>query len=238
MNVKIVENIFQYIEIELAPTEEFITECGAMSYYDYGLSRNVLVGGIFKRIITREEVTVIKYKNETSSNKKLLLSSNAFVVPIKIDAVQNEIICAKSAFFCSTKDIQMGMRIDNNVKTGLFGGMGFFRQKIIGQGTIFLKSLGPVKKIELTGNKIIVDSSAILAFSNTINYSNKMSNFFANVFSGEGGSQEELSGSGTVWLQCYNEPLKSSPTGCFRCLVCILVVLAYLFFLILSNIIK
>lgn len=30
---------------------------------------------------------------------------------------------------------------------------------------------------------------------------------------GEGGSKEEISGNGTLWIQCYNDPVKSSPTG-------------------------
>jgi uncharacterized protein (AIM24 family) len=89
--------------------------------------------------------------------------------------------------------------------------LGFPRQKITGTGTVFLKGYGEIQKIEMNGNKIILDSSAILAFTKNLTFNSNLSNPLKNVMAGEGGSKEEISGYGTSWIQCYNDPIKSSP---------------------------
>jgi uncharacterized protein (AIM24 family) len=216
MNVKIAGNFTQYLEAEMPPNEIFITEAGAMTYYQEGIKMELLLlnrglSGILKRMFSGEEITLVKFVNNDNTSRKLVLSSNAVIYPIKIDDFSNELICAKTSFFASTKDVSISVDIDKSFLTGLFGGLGFIRQKITGTGTVFLKGYGEVKKIELNGNKIILDSSAVLAFTKNLTFNSNLSNPIKNIMSGEGGSQEEISGFGTLWIQCYNDPVKSSP---------------------------
>jgi uncharacterized protein (AIM24 family) len=216
MNVKIAGNFTQYLEAEMPPNEIFISEAGAMTYYEEGISMEILILNngflsLFKRLFSGEGVSLVKYENKSILNRKIVLSSNAVIHPIKIDNYSNEIICAKSSFFASTKDVKISIDIDKSILTGLFGGLGILRQKIKGTGTVFLKGYGEIKKIELLGDKIMLDSSGILAFTNNLHFSSKLSNPVKNWMAGEGGSQEEVSGFGTLWIQCYNNPVKSSP---------------------------
>jgi uncharacterized protein (AIM24 family) len=216
MNVKIAGNFTQYLEAEMPPNEIFISEAGAMTYYEEGISMEVMVLnngiiGLVKRLFSGEGITLVKFINKTNATKKIVLSSNAVIHPIKIDDFSNELICAKTSFFSSTKDINISIDIDKSLSTGLFGGLGILRQKITGTGTVFLKGYGEVKKIELNGNKIILDSSSILAFTKNLIFNSNLSNPLKNVMAGEGGSKEEISGYGTLWIQCYNDPVKSSP---------------------------
>lgn len=216
MNVKIAGNFTQYLEAEMPPNEVFISEAGAMTYYEEGIDMEVIIlnngfKGLVKRLFTGEGISLVKYINKTSSTKKIVLSSNAVIYPIKIDDFSNELICAKTSFFSSTKDINISIDIDKSISNGLFSGLGLFRQKITGTGTVFLKGSGEVKKIFLNGNKIILDSSSILAFTKRLVVKSNLSNPIKNIMSGEGGSKEEISGYGTLWIQCYNDPVKSSP---------------------------
>jgi uncharacterized protein (AIM24 family) len=216
MNVKIAGNFTQYLEAEMPPNEIFITEAGAMTYYQDGIKMELLLLnkgllGLFKRLFSGEEITLVKFVNNSHTDKKLVLSSNAVICPIKIDDFSNELICAKTSFFASTKDVNISIDVDKSISRGLFGGLGILRQKITGTGTVFLKGYGEVKKLELNGNKIILDSSSILAFTKNISFNSNLSNPIKNFMSGEGGSQEEISGYGTLWIQCYNDPVKSRP---------------------------
>lgn len=216
MNVKIAGNFTQYLEAEMLPNEVFISEAGAMTYYEEGIDMEAMVLnngviGLIKRMFSGEGITLVKFINKTNTSKKIVLSSNAVIHPIKIDDFSNELICAKTSFFSCTKDINISIDMDKSITTGFFGGLGILRQKITGTGTVFLKGYGEVKKIELKGNKIILDSSSILAFTKNLIFYSNLSNPLKNVMAGEGGSKEEISGYGTVWIQCFNDPVKSSP---------------------------
>lgn len=216
MNVKISGHYAQYLEIDMPPNEIFISEAGAMTYHEDGIQMELLVlqngfSGLLKRLLTGEGVTLVKFINKSSTNKKLVLSSNAGVCPVKIDGYSNELICRKSSFFSCTKHIDITVDIDGSITSGIFGGLGFIRQRITGTGTAFLRAHGQIKKIELTGNKLILDSSAVLAFTNGLTFSSNILNPIKHWFAGEGGSQEQISGHGTIWIQCYNNPIKSSP---------------------------
>ncbi len=216
MNVKIAGNFTQYLEAEMPPNEIFITETGAMTYYQDGIKMELLflnngLLGMLKRMFSGEEITLVKFVNNSNTDKKLVLSSNAVICPIKIDDFSNELICAKTSFFASTKEINISIDVDKSISRGLFGGLGILRQKITGRGTVFLKGYGEVKKLELNGSKIILDSSSILAFTKNLNFNSNLSNPIKNFMSGEGGSQEEVSGYGTLWIQCYNDSVKASP---------------------------
>jgi uncharacterized protein (AIM24 family) len=216
MNVKIAGNFTKYLEAEMPPNEIIISEAGAMTYYDEGIEMEVMilnngVFGLVKRMFSGEGMTLVKFINKTNTTKKIVLSSNAVIYPIKIDDYNNELICAKISFFSSTKNINISIDVDKSILTGLFGGLGILRQKITGTGTVFLKGYGEIQKIEMNGNKIILDSSAILAFTKNLTFNSNLSNPLKNVMAGEGGSKEEISGYGTLWIQCYNDPIKSSP---------------------------
>lgn len=216
MNVKIAGNFTQYLEAEMPPNEVFISEAGALTYFEEGIKMEVMILnngaiGLIKRMSSGEGLSLVKYQNTSNSNKKILFSSNAVICPIKIDDYSNELICAKTSFFSCTKHINISIDIDKSIITGIFGGLGILRQKITGTGTVFLKGYGEIKKIDLNGNKIILDSSSILAFTKNLNFNSNLSNPFKNIMAGEGGSQEEISGFGTLWIQCYNDLVKSRP---------------------------
>ncbi len=216
MNIKISGYFTQYLEVDIPPDGSFISEVGAMTYFEESISTELLISnngimGFIKRVFSGENIALVKYINASNSNKKLVLSSNGVLHPIKIGEYSNELICAKTSFFASSKDIKISVNVSNSITTSLFGGLGIFRQKITGNGTVFLKANGEIKKIDLNGDKIIIDSSSILAFTKDLNFTSNLNNPIKNWMSGEGGSSEGISGFGTIWIQCYNDPVKSKP---------------------------
>jgi uncharacterized protein (AIM24 family) len=85
MNVKIAGNINQYLEAEMPPNEIIISEAGAMTYYEEGIDMEIFSLGKGVTELTGEGIALVKFTNKSNTTKKLVLSSNAVILPIKID---------------------------------------------------------------------------------------------------------------------------------------------------------
>jgi len=97
---------------------------------------------------------------------------------------------------------QIGMAFNKKLGAGFFGGEGFILQRLNGDGMAFIHAGGMVVRKELKGEKLLVDTGCLVAFTNQINYSiERAGNLKSMVFGGEGLFLATLQGHGTVWLQ-------------------------------------
>ena len=97
---------------------------------------------------------------------------------------------------------KIGIAFNKNIGAGLFGGEGFILQKLMGDGMAFIHAGGTIIKKELKGEKLLVDTGCLVAFTNGINYNiERAGNLKSMLFGGEGLFLATLEGTGTVWLQ-------------------------------------
>lgn len=209
MNCKIVGYEFKTLEVTLSPGETFYAERGSIVYVDAALNREVVfnggqakkglgsvLGGVLKSAISGESVLIIRFVNQTSADKKLVLSGSCCsLVPIKLQG--EHLICRRGGYVCSTNKVNLNLNLNLQ---GLFGGIGLF-QKIDGDATVFLDSLGsPIEKILSKGEMIEIDEKHIIALQGFSTSQIQAGWSAGNVLRGEGVSMMKVFGPGKVYL--------------------------------------
>ena len=198
MNCKIVGYEFKTLEVTLSPNETFYAERGSIVYVDQQLQRNVefngkgnggglgnILGGVIRSAVSGESVLILRFYNNTNAERKLVLSgSQCSLVPIKLQG--ESLICRRGCYVASTDKVSLNLNINLQ---GLLGGVGFF-QKVQGNATIFLDSLGaPLEKVLNSGECIEVDENQMQAGWSV-----------GNILRGEGVSLMRINGPGKVYL--------------------------------------
>lgn len=208
----------QMVEIKLAPGQELVGEAGAMMYLDEGVDFEVKVGktastrGGFlgtivqgaTRMIAGESIFVTHYYNRTNTDQVVAFSSElpGKIITLELGDYGGSIIAQKDAFLCGAHDTAISIQSRHSIGTGFFGGEGFFLQRIHGAGQIFLSAGGMIIERELRGDKLRVDTGAVVAFESQIKYDiERAGSLKSMMFGGEGLFLATLEGNGKVWLQ-------------------------------------
>lgn len=209
MNCKLVGYEYKNLEVTLAPGESFYAERGSIVCVDEALQRDVewnggaqrgglggLLGGVLRSAISGESVLIIHFFNPTRDERKLLLSgSQCALLPVRLPA--GGLICRRGHYVASTERVSLNLNL--NLQT-LFGGAGFF-QRVEGQGTVFLDSLGsPVEKVLQVGETVEADENHIVALVGFHSSQIQAGWSFGNVLRGEGLSLMRITGPGTLYL--------------------------------------
>ena len=76
MDCKLIGNVFQALEVTLAPREVFYAERGAMIYMDSGIEQDVQMNGsglmgVLSTKLSGESLFLVKYTNMSNSAQKL-----------------------------------------------------------------------------------------------------------------------------------------------------------------------
>lgn len=218
IDYEIIGNEMQIVEIELDPGETVVAEAGAMNYMDADISFEARMGdgsstgggffdklaGAGKRIFTGESLFMTHFTNQGGGKKRVAFSAPYPGKILAIDLAQmgGELICQKDAFLCAAKGTQVDIAFNKRLGAGFFGGEGFILQRLIGDGLAFIHVGGTVVKREMTGNRILVDTGCIAAFTPGISYDiTRSGDLKSMVFGGEGLFLADMSGSGTLYLQ-------------------------------------
>lgn len=208
----------QMVEIELDPGETVIAEAGAMNYMEDGIQFETKMGdgstpdtgfmgklmAVGKRALTGESIFMTHFTNRGSGKKHVTFAAPypGTVVPIDLSSLGGELLCEKDAFLCAALGTQVGIAFNRKLGAGLFGGEGFILQRLQGDGMAFVHAGGTVIRKELKGERLMVDTGCLVAFTKGIDYDIQRSgNLKSMVFGGEGLFLTTLQGHGTVWLQ-------------------------------------
>lgn len=209
MNCKIIGYEFKTLEVQLSPGETFYAERGSIVYMEDGLQRDVefngknsngglgsIIGGVLKSALSGESILIIRFANPTNRVKKLVLSgSSCALLPIKLEG--ENLICRRGHYVASTNKVNLNLNINLQ---GILGGVGFF-QKIDGNATVFLDSLGsPLEKVLNTGETIEVDENHIIALQGFNTSQIQAGWSVGNVLRGEGLSLMKITGPGKVYV--------------------------------------
>jgi len=207
LDYKIEGDDFQFLNIRLAPGGTVRAEPGAFMWMERGIEMETSTGGGLlaglKRAIGGESFFVTTFSNDGRD-----AATVGFAAPypgkiLPVDLSRGPITCQRDAFLCSTTDAQISLAFSKRFGAGLFGGEGFFLQRITGQGTAFLHASGGIIHRELErGEELRVDTGCIVAFEETVDYDIQMVRGVKSwLFGGEGLFYAMLRGPGRIWLQ-------------------------------------
>jgi len=214
----IIGDDYQILEITLPYESSIFAEAGAFLYMNDGIHFETRLStrndGILKKItkmfvrkFTGESLFLTFFKNYSNNNKTVGFT-NPFpgkIFPVELMSDTPNLICQKGAFLAASNDINLTFSFTKKVSAGFFGGEGFVFQKISGEGIVFLQAAGTIVKKYVDNETLIVDTSSIVAFEETLNYSIKPAgNIKTMFFGGEGAFLTKLSGTGYVYLQSHS----------------------------------
>jgi uncharacterized protein (TIGR00266 family) len=210
--------IHQVAEVHLAAGQRMYSETGAMIWMDPSIELETtapdqgkgLLGaltGAVTRAIAGESLFLNFFTAKGGPGRVSFAASfPGKIIDLRLEPGQS-LIGQRGAFLAAQDTCQLKMEVNRNVGSGLFGGEGFFLQRITGPGTCFLEIDGELTILDLEpGQMVRVDSGHIAAFQETVVYDIQFQSL-KNVFiSGEGLALATLTGPGRVWLQHQTIP--------------------------------
>ena len=208
----------QAVEVELDPGETVIAEAGAMNWMEQGISFEAkmgdgsegnqgLMGKLFsagKRALTGESLFITHFTNQAPDKRRVAFSAPypGKIIPVDMAAIGGQLICQKDAFLCAALGTKISITFNQKLGAGFFGGEGFILQRLEGDGMAFVHAGGTIVKKELKGEKLMVDTGCIVAFSQGIQYDIQRAGGLKSMFfGGEGLFLATLEGHGSVYLQ-------------------------------------
>ncbi len=218
MDYEIFGDDMQTVEVELDPGETVIAEAGAMNWMEEGISFEAkmgdgsapdkgFMGKLFdagKRAITGESLFITHFTNQGGGKKRVAFSAPypGKIIPVNMATVGGQLICQKDAFLCAALGTKVTIAFNRKLGAGFFGGEGFILQRLEGDGMAFVHAGGTIVKKELNGERLMVDTGCIVAFSEGIDYDIQRAGGLKSMFfGGEGLFLATLAGHGTVYLQ-------------------------------------
>jgi len=211
----------QFVEIFLDPDETIVAEAGAMMYMDSSIEYDVVFGdgsgrdegkslmdklmGAGKRALTGESIFMTTFTNRGFGKKAVAFGAPypGKIIPLDLSDFNGQIICQRDAFLCAAKGIAIEIAFQKKIGAGLFGGEGFIRQRLVGDGLAFLHAGGTIIQKELQAGEIIkLDTGCLVAMTERVDYDVEfVGNLRSAIFGGEGLFLATLKGPGHVWLQ-------------------------------------
>lgn len=167
-------------------------------------------GGIMKslgRMFTGESIFMANYTAQKDGAMVAFASTvPGNVMPVDLSQMPEGLIIQKGSFLCAEDSVDIKVKFNKKLSTGLFGGEGFILQQAQGNGKIFLEVDGdPIQKDLAPGEVLKVDTGNIVAFQPTVSYELETVKGLGNIFlGGEGLFLTRLVGPGRVILQSQN----------------------------------
>jgi len=176
----------------------FRYEAGALHYMQGNLkldSKAPRVGKMMKSIITQERLV----RPVISGTGEVFLQPSYGEYHM-LELNNEEWILDRGAYFAS----EMGVEIDsftNSAISAMFSGEKWFQTKVKGTGKVIITTGGPIQKVVLNNDKLVVDGSFAVARTPGVNLkvTRASKGIFSSIISGEG-LLNTFSGTGTVLI--------------------------------------
>ena len=205
MQYKIIGGTFPVVTCNLSNGESMITESGAMVWMTANMEMATTGGGLgkmFSKAFSGESM----FQNIWTANGDAMIAfGSSFpgrIVPIEIGPGKSWIL-QKRSFLAAERGVELSMHFNKKAKTGVFGGEGFIMQKLSGSGIAFAEIDGDLVEYDLApGQQMIVDTSNVAGFEETVSIDAQMVKGAKNILlGGEGMFNTVLTGPGRIWLQ-------------------------------------
>ena len=202
----------QVITVKLNSGEQCKGEPGSMMFLTSGISQNASCEGCLERLCSGENCCVLNFTNTGNEPGFAALTPNfptSKVVPVNLSDpnVNGSLIAQQGAFMASCGNVGIKISLDCNFLRCCCGGLGMVRQKIEGDGTVFLAGTGTmVQKVLQPGETILVDTNCVMAFAESCKLDLRRAGGVLGILGGgEGFFNTTLTGPGLVIIQSMNE---------------------------------
>ena len=219
MNFEIVGTSMQTLLVELNAGEEMYTERGGMAWMSNVDMDTGAKGGLMKglgRMVSGESLFMTTYKAKSGGGKIAFTpEAPGRVVAMELKQGQS-LLCQRDAFMCAEESVDLSVHFHKRFGAGLFGGEGFFLQKVTGPGHVFFEIAGEANEESLSSGEVLeVDPGHIALFDPSVDFSITRVKGVKNMFlGGEGLFLAKMTGPGKVWLQSL--PLNNLATKLSR----------------------
>lgn len=211
MKFEIVGSSMQTLLVELDASEAMYTERGGMAWLSNVDMDTGTKGGLMKglgRMVSGESLFMTTYTAKKGGGKIAFApEAPGTVLSMALDPGQI-VLCQRDAFMCAEDSVDLSMHFHQRLGAGLFGGEGFFLQKVQGPGYVFFEIAGEVYETTLeAGAMLAVDPGHLAMFEPSVDFSITRVKGVKNVLlGGEGLFLAKLTGPGKVWLQSLPLP--------------------------------
>ena len=199
--------VMQSVEITLNQGEAVYTEAGGMSWMTANISMDSgMKGGLmgaFKRAVAGESLFVTTYRCDAGTGFATFTTETpGKIVPMELAEGQS-ILCQRDAFMVAQEGVTIEIHMHKKLGAGLFGGQGFFLQKVTGPGLAFFELAGEIVEYNLQAGQVLkVDPGHVALMDPSVSFDISMVPGIKNIFlAGEGLFLAQVAGPGRVWLQ-------------------------------------
>jgi len=213
-NYAVTGNESQVLTVKLQVGDVVLGEPGTMMYLTDGVRQSVNCNECCNRCCTGEDCCTLALTNTGSTGLDgfAALTPNfpmAKVVPVNLAApeVGGTLIAQSGAYMAAIGQVSVQVSWDCNLGRCCCGGMGMIRQKLVGDGTVFLSSSGTmIQKVLEQGETILLDNQCLLAYADTCKLDIRRTGGIVGMFGGgEGIFNAAVTGPGLVVAQSMNE---------------------------------
>jgi uncharacterized protein (TIGR00266 family) len=211
MQTRIQGTTMPVLDVQLDPNESVFSESGELSWMTASIQMTTHTqmgggGGLFgvlKRVagggsIFMTEYRAMQYPGEVSFATKV----PGHIVPVQV-APGQEYLVHRHGFLCATPQVTISVGFQQSLGAGIFGGSGFFLQRVAGYGMAWLELSGElIMKNLAPGETLLVHPGHVGAFQASVGFQITTVPGIKNmIFGGDGIFLGVLTGPGTIWLQ-------------------------------------
>jgi uncharacterized protein (TIGR00266 family) len=204
------------LEIMLQPGETIVAEPGELSWISGSVAlRTSTMGagakglaGVLKRAFAGGGLFMTEYSSPTGPGMVAFATKlPGQIMPVDIQPGKAYLV-HRHGFVCSTPGIEISVGFQRSLGAGIFGGDGYFLQKLSGQAQAFIELSGEVVTYDLAaGQTMLVHPGHVGMFEDTVNFDITVVPGIANMlFGNQGLFLAKLSGPGRLWLQSLTLP--------------------------------
>lgn len=216
MDHRVIGTTMPVLEIMLQPGETIIAEPGELSWISGSVQlRTSTQGagakglmGVLKRAFAGGGLFMTEYSSQGGPGMVAFATKlPGQILPVDITPGSAYLV-HRHGFVCATPGVEISVGFQRSLGAGIFGGDGFFLQKLAGQAQAFIELSGEVVIYDLTpGQTLLVHPGHVGMFESTVNFDITVVPGIANaLFGNQGLFLARLSGPGRVWLQSLTLP--------------------------------
>jgi uncharacterized protein (TIGR00266 family) len=218
LDYKILGTTLPVLEVNLQPDESIVAESGELSWMtaSIGLQSGAQVGGqtgglfgAISRAVSGSTIFMTQYfAYEAPGQVGFATKAPGAILPIEMPAGHPGYLVHRHGFLAGGPQVQLTVAIQQRLGGAVFGGTGFFLQKVQGQGPWWCELQGEVVEKDLQpGETIRVHPGHVGMLDAGVQFSVTTVPGIRNVlFGGDGLFLVQLTGPGKVWLQSLPLP--------------------------------
>jgi uncharacterized protein (TIGR00266 family) len=193
---------FAHLRAKLAPGEVIIAESGSMASMTSNTNlRATWNGGFFTALIRKffgGESLFVNEVSSTSGTAEVMLTQSTPGDMVAIALNGTEMFLESGSFVACTPGVTMGVGFAGFAS--IFGGEGFFRLKVGGNGTVWIGGYGSIVERELT-SELTIDSGHLIAYETTVSLASGLAGGIVSSVLSKEGIVMRARGPGRIYLQ-------------------------------------